>query len=533
MAARLVTGIGALLLPVAAAAANLSFHHQELQLGAAPVALLAVDLDGDGRRALVAITAGTGWGEIGYDEPMQVDASGTLVDVLTVVPALLDRRTAVVFRDTGDGWRETARADLPPAVHLIEPGPKFAPLLAWTDDGVAALRWGDAGLVLEPLVARPTLFAGSEALFPPLGLAVDLDADGERDLLVPGPEGLAVYLAADGAYPAEPTAAFPVPLDEPLPGDARHYRQGAQRHYPLPVARDLDGDGLPELLFRNHQRQWNQVRVVRNLGGGRFAPPVDPLAGRPRDAEPEVVFLGDLDGDGRADVVTSRWLNRPAGSLRQRLAAARRPRFVYAVHALGADLRWDPRPRASFELEGHVFTGEDAPRVLHNPRDLDGDGRPDLVALRLDLSLADAARVLLARSLRVGVELAAFCQDAGGAFRPTATLTGELKVRLAALRLAQAASFGGDFDGDGRADFLRLGPGRRGEVHLGRPGCRYGTRPDLRFDLVEAPQDAALVNLRDLDGDGRSDVAVTRVQRGRGEADVAAVIDLYLAVGAP
>ena len=273
--------------------------------------------------------------------------------------------------------------------------------------------------------------------------------------------------------------------------------------------------------------------MLHNLGGGRFGAPIDPLAGRARDADPEVVFVGDLDGEGRGEVVTARRFDAVEDSLRGRLAAARRPRFRYEVHALADDLRWDPRPRASFEIEGHVFAPEGVPGPLDNPRDLDGDGRPDLVALRLDLSLADAARVLLARSVHVGVELAALCQQGDGSLRPAATLRGDLTLRLAALRLAQAASFGGDFDGDGKADFLRLGPGRRAEIHRGGAGCRYAARPDLRFELVEAPQDAALVSVRDLDGDGRSDVAVTRLRRGRAEADVAAAIDLYLARAEP
>ncbi len=526
-------GVGFLLALALAPAVRgaLAIRHEALSLGGAPVALYAVDLDQDGRSDLVAVTAGARWGERSYDEPGHVDANGALVEVLTVVPALFDRRTVVFFRGTEDGWHEAARLDLPMTVHLFERGPRFAPLLAWTDTGVAALRWREGKLALDALIERPTLFAGSEALFPPLGLAVDLDGDGERDVMIPEQDGVAIYLARGDRFAAQPASELAPPLDERLPGDARHYRAGETRHFPLPEARDLDGDGLPELLFRNHQRGWNQFRVLRNLGDGRFSRPIDPLAGRDRAAQPEVVYVGDLDGAGRGEVVTARPLDDEEGSLRKELKSARRPRFRYAIHRLDDRLRWDPEPSRRFELDGYLFEGDETAGLPTNPRDLDGDGRPDLVALRLDLSLFDAARVLVARSIHVGLEFAVFCQAADGGFRPTAQLTGNLKLRLEALRLAQAASFAGDFDGDGRADFLRLGPGRHAEIHLGRPGCRYAASPDLRFDLVEEPQDAALVRVRDLDGDGRSDIAVTRLERGRDEADLASTIDLYLSSG--
>ena len=67
-----------------------------------------------------------------------------------------------------------------------------------------------------------------------------------------------------------------------------------------------------------------------------------------------------------------------------------------------------------------------------------------------------------------------------------------------------------DLDGDGRVDFVHLGRGKSITIHRGQPGGHYPERPDLSIALAEEPEDVMLVRVRDFDGDGRSDLAVTR-----------------------
>ncbi len=94
---------------------------------------------------------------------------------------------------------------------------------------------------------------------------------------------------------------------------------------------------------------------------------------------------------------------------------------------------------------------------------------------------------------------------------PGGRLRGKLKVNLRHLRLVEFAQVAGDFDGDGHLDFLRLGGGRQVAIHRGQGGGRFPARPDLTFDLLRAPQDTALAEVRDVDGDGRSDLMVITV----------------------
>ena len=162
-------------------------------------------------------------------------------------------------------------------------------------------------------------------------------------------------------------------------------------------------------------------------------------------------------------------------------------------------------------------------------RDLDGDGRLDLVALTLDFSLFEAMRVLATKSIKLGLDFGIYRQGEGLAFRPVTglDLAGELRLRLDSLALGQLSSFSGDFDGDGRADFLQLGRGRKVTIHRGQPGARYAPEPDLVITLEREPLDATLVTVSDLDGDGRSDLAVTQPIGGKA-IGARAALDLYL-----
>jgi len=519
----------------AAPAAALDFEHQRLALAGAPATLFTADLDRDGRNDLVMVLAATDWGQIGVDEPQQVDETGVYVQVLTVVPMLFDRRTLTVHLGQPDGSFAEApwTLELPDSVHALLAGPPAVPLLAWTDDGIAEVAIVGGQLALVPRLDAPSPLAGSRSFLPDLPLTIDLDGDGRRDLLLPTANGLEVHLVTDDGLAATASSVVDYELGERLPGDPRHYRHGARRQLPLPTARDLDGDGLPELLFRDSERGWNQIRVLRNLGAGRFGPPIDPLAGRARDAKVEVAWIGDLDGDGQGEVVTDEEIESDNDSMRAELAEARRPHHRYAVHPLGADLVWNPEAGRSFDLEGYVFGGgEEALGIPEGIGDLDGDGRVDFVALTLDFSLVQALRVMTLRSLRLGLDFQPYCQRPDGTWTSVAgqDLGGKFTLHLDRLRVGQLSSFAGDFDGDGRSDFVQLGRGRKLELRYGADGCRFPAAGAATLELDDEPADLALVRVIDLDGDRRSDLAVTTPPR-KGTIGGRGTLDLYLARG--
>ena len=134
----------------------------------------------------------------------------------------------------------------------------------------------------------------------------------------------------------------------------------------------------------------------------------------------------------------------------------------------------------------------------------------------------------------IGLDFHVYCQDGAGQFRevPGMDLSGKFKINLKNLQLGQLSQFGGDFDGDGRVDFLQIGRGRTVTIHRGQDGCRYPSQPDLTVKLEDPPLDLSLVRVLDLDGDGLSDLMVIQPDR-EPEPGVSAPVrlDLYLSRG--
>lgn len=530
-----------LLLLLAAAAgeafAQPTLTHSALELPGAPAQVTPVEIDGDPVPELAAVVVYTTWREMTVEESSSIDEVAGLVAVMTIVPALLERRELwLLDRGADGGWEPLAQPlELDTDVLGLEATKHPAlPLLALTDDGVDALRWSGGAtptLRREPIARARTAFAGTGAFLPRLRWVHDLDGDPWPDLLLPVGEGWQVRRGTAEGFADAPAAVLPFP---PFDGVETPWRLDL----PLPEVRDVDGDGLADVVVPHPTRGWAVSWVYGNRGDGLFAGPTGPLGDPEGDDEeddeaPTIVFFDDLDGDGTAEFLVREEIALPDDAgLRREMGHAKRPPFRYAVTAAGPGLVPSERPRLEFIAEGYSFPGDDSVHVPGGLWDLDGDGRRDLVTVTLDFSMLQAMKVLVTQRISLGLDFHVHCQQPDGSFRLVEglDLAGRVRVDLDDFRLRELSLFAGDFDGDGRRDFVQVGRGAELSIHRGRAGCRFPAEPDQRLRLAEEPQDLALLDVADLDGDGLADLSVVQ-SLARGDGSVR--LDLYLSGGRP
>ncbi|HET6374321.1 MAG TPA: VCBS repeat-containing protein [Candidatus Polarisedimenticolia bacterium] len=505
---------------------ELALRHHRLELPGIPSAIVPADIDADGRKDLLVVLVYTAWDEIG------TESSEGLVQMTSVIPALFERREMRVYLARPDGSYEQAGQPmaLPESVLSVEAGPRGLPAVALTDDGVAAVRitTGPSGpaVTLEPLLNDPPVLAGTGVFLSGLGVIQDLDGRGDLDLLLPAKDGMAIYPTSAGALPAAASARLAIP------GDTRGSSATAWRRYPLARAEDLDGDHRPDLLVISRGRRDREIHVMRGSGDGHFQPPrevsLDCLdRSDTTGGNSELAFFGDLDGDGRAEVVTRSEVESEDDGLKE----AKNPKQIYRFHRLKDDFTVVTTPYQEVNVVGYAFGGGWPMPSGSEFRDLDGDGRKDLVTVTLDFSILQAFRVLATKKIGMGLIFHIWAQDSRGGFHevPDLDLSEKLLLDFNDLKLDRAAQFSGDFDGDGLLDFTHLGRGKTVTIHRGRPGCLYEKRADLTVELDEEPRDLALVRIQDLDGDGRSDLMIFRPLPAQDPPATAPVgIDLYL-----
>ncbi len=507
-----------------------------LDLPGAPAAVISADLDGDGRKDLVIVVASNQWDEVAITESSTMDDVQGLADVMTIVPAVIDRREVRFYRALpGGAYAPPLTLALPLSVLSMEAGPPGTPVVALTDEGASILRFDPPGtLRLEPWIADPPVMAGTGNFLGDLGVMQDVNGDDLPDLLLPARDGLAVYLAR----PEKGLARHPASRLA-VPGEAFRSARDLEHRYPLPQVQDVTGDGRPDLIFRDPVKRWRSVWVARNAGQGRFEPAVEVVLGTGDSKGPSPVWMGDLEGDGRAEVVFRQSLDDPKeGGIRKDLAKLREPHGRLTFRRLSKELVPEKTPYRTFDVTGWGLEGIEAEdpdvELPGGFQDLNGDGRPDIVTVTMDLGVTKLLGSLATKRLNVGLDFHVWCQEKDGGFRPVKglDLSGTFRVDLNDLRVSQLSLFSGDFDGDGRADFVQIGRGKRVTIHRGRPDCSFPADPDMAFDLREEPRDLSLVRIRDLDGDGRADLYVISPQKAVEEGFVPPVrLDLYLSGG--
>jgi hypothetical protein len=505
--------------------------------GPALSSLALGDLNGDGRLDVVAVgTAGPTGSVVGAVSVMMGVGDGSflsrvdypcgdnptevaLADVdgdgnLDVVVANSGRNTASVLRGHGDGTFAAslefpAGADpsatfLRPAVEDLDGDGKLDVVVmpAWFAPKVLLGKGG--GQLSAPLDLG--LAAVGAAIGVTLG---DVTGDGKLDFAVGGRDTFVVYAGrGDLTFAGGVISAV----------GAKVSRFGVG---------DLDGDGVPDLaLALDRTGSDGSLAVLHGNGNGGFGPGI----WHPTNTSPTSAALGDLDGDGRLDLVTvgSDSVDISLGS-------------GDGVFAAAVEYSTGNMPVA-------VALG-----------DCDGDGRQDVVTVNQNAGTVSVLRGIGAGKLAAKADWATVDDPAGlvlgdlngdgrldiVTFNSPVVSLGTVGVLLGigdgrfAAGAEHAVGYGpktaalGDVNGDGIQDLVVANAGygatrRSASILLGRGDGTWTTATDYAID---SPWNPSSIALADLDGDGKLDMvlgissASVAVWLGRGDGTFSAAVD--------
>jgi hypothetical protein len=477
-----------LLVAAAATAAGPRFRVQALKVEGDVASVVAADLDGDGRKDLLAV----------YN---------------TGIPPYQKRSFAIFWNRAGVF---APRPDLTLSVDEAEAcaydvgktGNGGEDLLLITTHGVSAKSFPKR--VPAPprkLVEQATMFhqpiLGD---LPRIRVLADVAGPNSRDLLVPALGTLTVYRHTADRY--EKAAELEVDM-EVTGGSRRNDSIEVRYGFPALHVADADGDGLLDIFAIQEDR----VAIYRQGPGFTFHPQPDfsrdfavrtPADHRERGTSVSTL-VSDLDGDGIADLIVRK-------QVFEGVTSAKSTSYVF----LGRKDGFPKQPSQVLESEGVTL-------FQTQLVDLTGDGRPDLVVPYTSFGVFALIRMLTAKTAKVTFQVFPF-EPRSRKFAPEPASERSLvfRIPLSGDTDLQAISLAADVTGDRRPDLIFGASEDELDIY---PALGDGEFASTAAEVIEVRAAGAL-DAVDLDGKGRSDLLLHYPQTGGHRGEIVVLTNL-------
>jgi hypothetical protein len=269
---------------------------------------------------------------------------------------------------------------------------------------------------------------------------------------------------------------------------------------------DVDGDGRADAVLSTRHEIWVYLRredgslpavADRKLVLGLLTP-----RDHIRGSGGVTTIAKDIDGDGKLDLVVT----HVAGNISNAVSTTH-------VH-MNRGGEW------KLDEPDHVFRSE-ASLDTNALLDLDGDGRTELLRMKLHFSVLEVVEFFLTREIDIQVSIHRYHTAGGFDEKPWVKTQVELPVSFDTFRLEGFVPTAHvDLNADGFPDFVSSGGGDAIEISLGGAEKRFAER-----SYRQKVSTAGVIRFGDLDGDGLQDFVIfdphhfhvpVRVGRNRG-----------------